>query len=171
MPEYVILVDEQDQPVGTAEKLRAHVEGWLHRALSVFVFNTDGALLLQQRHPAKYHSGGLWSNTCCSHPRPGEDVTAAAHRRLKEEMGFDCDLERVSHFFYKAKLDETLYEHECDHLFSGRFDGTPVPNAEEVADWRWVDVHALAEDLAAHPERYTFWLPLALQRVLTRPMP
>lgn len=164
--ERVILVDRHDRDIGTAEKLEAHRKGWLHRAFSVFVFNSEGQLLLQQRHPAKYHSGGLWSNTCCSHPRPGEPVDAAAHRRLREEMGIACALERISHFVYKTALDDDLYEHEVDHVLVGTFDGDPTPSRYEVSDWRWADVAALRRELDAHPDRFTHWFPLALREVI-----
>jgi len=167
MKEYVVLVNEQDEQVGVREKLRAHVDGTLHRAFSVFVFNSDGNLLLQQRHPGKYHSGGLWSNTCCSHPRPGEAVEAAAQRRLQEEMGFDCGLERLFGFVYKTQLDHDLYEHEYDHVFVGRYDGAPIPNDVEVSGWRWVRPEVLRSSVAEDPRRYTYWFRLALDRVLT----
>ena len=168
MEEQVVLVNEQDEAVGVAEKLHAHVEGVLHRAFSVFVFNDRGELLLQQRHPAKYHSGGLWSNTCCSHPRPGEPVEVAAQRRLQEEMGFVCPVRRLFGFVYRAEFAEGLVEHEYDHVFVGRFDGRPVPDAAEVADWRWIAPDALRQDVHAHPERYTYWFRLVLDRVLKR---
>lgn len=166
MDEYVVLVNEQDEEVGLKEKVQAHVEGVLHRAFSVFVFNTEGALLLQQRHPDKYHSGGLWSNTCCSHPRPGEPVEAAVRRRLNEEMGITCDVQRAFGFVYKSALDRGLYEHEYDHVFIGRYDDDPSPNPQEVAHWRWAAPEALRQDVAAHPERYTYWFRLVLDRVL-----
>lgn len=166
MQDKVVLVNEQDEAVGVEDKLQAHVAGVLHRAFSVFVFNARGDLLLQQRHPAKYHSGGLWSNTCCSHPRPGETVEAAAQRRLHEEMGFTCPLHRLFGFVYRARLDGGLYEHEYDHVFVGRFDGTPAPDAAEVAAWRWIAPEALRRDVHAHPEHYTYWFRLVLDRVL-----
>lgn len=166
MSEYVVLVNERDEEVGVQEKLRAHVEGKLHRAFSVFVFNEQGQLLLQQRHPAKYHSGGLWSNTCCSHPRPGEPVAEAAQRRLQEEMGIACALDRRFGFVYRSRLDGGLYEHEYDHVFVGRYDGAPAPHCDEVAHWRWVHPEALRADVAAHPGRYTYWFRLVYERVL-----
>lgn len=167
--EHVILVDPADREIGTAEKLEAHQKGWLHRAFSVFVFNPAGQLLLQRRHPAKYHSGGLWSNTCCSHPRPGEPVDAAAHRRLQEEMGFHCSLEWVSRFVYEAALDDGLREHEVDHVFVGTFDGHPSPDDREVSEWRWADVSSVQRELTAHPTQFTHWFPLALRKVLHTP--
>ena len=166
MDEYVVLVNEQDEEIGVREKLQAHLDGTLHRAFSVFLFNDDGDLLLQQRHSDKYHSGGLWSNTCCSHPRPGEPTEAAAHRRLQEEMGVICNLQRVFGFVYHSKLDLHLYEHEYDHVFVGRFNGTPVPNRDEVSSWRWATTAALRKDVAEHPDRYTYWFRLVLDRVL-----
>ncbi len=164
--EYVILVNEQDEEVGVCEKLQAHLDGVLHRAFSVFIFNDNGDLLLQQRHPGKYHSGGLWSNTCCSHPRPGELVEAAAHRRLQEEMGLACELEKLFGFVYHSQLGANLYEHEYDHVFVGRHNGTPVPDGKEVSSWRWVDATELQNDVAAYPDQYTYWFRLILDRVL-----
>ena len=159
--EHVILVDERDAPVGVAEKLEAHRAGALHRAFSVFVQDRAGQVLLQRRAEAKYHSGGLWSNTCCGHPRPGEDTRAAATRRLREEMGVACALEAVGGFVYRARLGE-LTEHEFDHVFAGRFDGDPRPDPAEVVEWRWMNLDALTRDLEARPERYTVWLVNAL---------
>jgi isopentenyl-diphosphate Delta-isomerase len=162
--ERVILVDERDREVGVAEKMRAHAEGLLHRAFSVFVFDRAGRLLLQRRALSKYHSGGLWSNTCCSHPRPGETVAAAARRRLAEEMSFDCELRPAFEFLYRAELGGGLTEHEYDHVFVGSFDGEPRPDPSEVGDWRWIGWEELREDLAARPQRYSYWLRLALER-------
>ncbi len=164
--EQVILVDEYDRRVGTASKMEAHRRGALHRAFSVFVFNSAGQLLLQQRASGKYHSGGLWTNTCCSHPRPGESTVQAARRRLKEEMGIECALEEVFCFVYQAALDSGLVEHEYDHVFVGVCDGDPSPDAQEVGDWQWMDVSELQRDLDEHPERYTFWFKAAIHRVL-----
>ncbi len=150
--ELVVLVDEDDRVIGTEGKMAAHITGKLHRAVSVFVFNTDGKLLLQQRAASKYHSSGLWSNTCCGHPRPDEGTDTAAHRRLQDEMGFDCPLRRDFGFVYKRQLDGGLVEHEYDHVFVGRHDGTPSPTPAEVADWRWVAADEVMTDLAANPE-------------------
>lgn len=166
MKEYVVLVNERDEYLGVREKLQAHVEGVLHRAFSVFVFNSRGDLLLQQRHPDKYHSGGLWSNTCCSHPRPGEAVETAARRRLHEEMGFACDLTRLFGFVYEARVDTDLVEHEYDHVFAGVYDGVPLPNGEEVSGWQWVSPEALRAGVRDAPDRYTYWFRLVLDRVL-----
>ena len=167
MSSRVVLVDEHDQVQGTADKLRAHTEGWLHRALSVFVFDRQGRLLLQQRAPRKYHSGGLWSNTCCSHPYPGESPHAAARRRLQEEMGFSCTVTPTFHFTYEASVGDNLTEHEYDHIFVGTVDDVSVrPNADEVADWAWMGPEALRADVAATPDRYTVWFRRLLEPVL-----
>ena len=164
MEERVILVDENDREVGTAEKLEAHREAKLHRAFSIFVFNSDGKLLLQKRGHSKYHSGGLWTNTCCSHPRPGKPIVSEARRKLSEEMGFECDLEKLFHFTYKAQLENNFFEHEFDHVFMGTFDGDPTPHPEEVEDWKWIDVKVLKEDLQKNPGHYSYWLRLCMDR-------
>jgi len=167
MSTHVVLVDEDDQPVGTVEKLQAHTEGRLHRALSVFVFDDDGRLLLQQRSAGKYHSGGLWSNTCCSHPYPDEPPTAAARRRLREEMGFACTLTPAFHFTYRAPVGNGLTEHEYDHIFVGRVSTANIqPDPDEVADWAWMSPSALQADLDASPDRYTVWFRRLLAPVL-----
>ena len=164
--ERVVLVDEYNRPLGTEAKMRAHRAGQLHRALSVFVLNRAGEMLLQRRAASKYHSAGLWSNTCCSHPRPGESPEFAAHRRLTEEMGFDCPLRAVFTFTYRRAFDNGLVEHEYDHVFVGRFDGTPAPASSEVAEWKWVGVDEVVADVAARPERYTAWFGAALEGLL-----
>ncbi len=158
MREEVILVDEFDQCIGVEEKRKAHEQGKLHRAFSIFVFNAEGALLLQKRAAGKYHSGGLWSNTCCSHPRPEEIMEDAIHRRLLEEMGFDCQLHKIFEFTYKAKLDKGLVEHEIDHVFLGRYQGQPSINPDEVSDYRWIDLEALGKRMEAEPSSYSYWL-------------
>lgn len=163
MIEQVILVDERDREVGVVEKLQAHREGALHRAFSVFVFDRDDRLLLQKRAAAKYHSGGLWSNTCCGHPRPGEATTPAARRRLREEMNFECELSGAFEFLYRAELDGALIEHEYDHVLVGRYDGEPAPDGFEVEDWKWATVEELRRDLQREPERYSYWLKLAVE--------
>lgn len=163
--ERVILVDRRDTPVGTAEKLEAHRTGRLHRAFSVLILNDAGEALLQRRAAGKYHSAGLWSNTCCSHPRPGEATQAAAHRRLQEEMGFDCPLESAFPFIYRTELEGGLVEHEYDHLFLGSWTGAPEPDPEEVAEWRWVPLHALRREIARHPTRFTYWFRVALREL------
>src|SRR5215471_15784306 len=133
--EHVILVNEQDGEIGAIEKMKAHEDAMLHRALSIFIFNDKGEMLLQQRALKKYHSGGLWTNACCSHPRPGEDIHEAAKRRLREELGFETSLEKVFDFIYKATLDNGLTEHEFDHVFVGKYNGLVHPNANEVKDY------------------------------------
>jgi len=163
--ERVVLVDEHDQELGAADKSSVHADGRLHRAFSVFVFGRKGHLLLQRRAAAKYHSGGLWTNTCCGHPRPLEPVVEAAHRRLREEMGFDCPLQSMLKFIYQTQLGNGLHEHELDHVLVGRFDGWPIPNPAEAEDWCWVDVRVVTQDARIHPERYTAWFPLALGKL------
>ncbi len=156
--EKVILVDNQDKITGEAEKMEAHEKGLLHRAFSVFIFNSKGELMLQRRAKSKYHSGGLWTNTCCSHPLPGENTISATHRRLKEEMGFDSELKEIHEFVYKAKLDNNLTEYEYDHVFFGEYNGDPVLNLDEVDDWKWIDPKSLSEDIKNNSQNYTYWL-------------
>lgn len=160
--EQVILVDEQDRELGAAEKMRVHRVGALHRAFSVFVFDSRGRLLLQKRAKGKYHSGGLWSNTACGHPRPGEATADAALRRLGEEMRFGCELRRAFGFIYRAELDNQLVEHEFDHVFTGQFDGEPAPDSSEVEDWRWVGLEELRRGLRLRPREYSYWLRVVL---------
>jgi isopentenyl-diphosphate delta-isomerase len=160
--ERVILVDENDREIGSEEKLKTHQQGLLHRAFSIFVLNSKGELLLQKRAAGKYHSPGLWGNTCCSHPRPGEDLEDAVHRRLQAEMGFDCLLQKDFSFLYRVELNNGLIEHEVDHVFSGRHDGDPKANPEEVQDWLWVDLQTLRHQIAARPQDYAYWLKEAL---------
>lgn len=157
MPEHVILVDENDRPLGISEKMSAHRDGKLHRAFSIFVFNDEGELLLQRRALNKYHSSGLWTNTCCSHPRPGEPVLRAATRRLKEEMGIDVALSPLFVMQYRARVSRRLIESEVVHAFSGCFEGTPEPESSEVSDWRWISLPDLCADIDRRPERYTIW--------------
>lgn len=166
MEEKVILVNEQDEVQGLMEKMEAHQKGVLHRAFSVFVVNENNELLLQQRAFSKYHSGGLWTNTCCSHPRQNETTEAAAHRRLQEEMGFDCKIMHLTSFIYKAELDQDLIEHELDHVYIGRWAGIPKLNPEEVAAYKWMDVQAIAHDMALHPENYTAWFKIIYKEFL-----
>lgn len=164
MEERVVLVDQSDREIGTLEKQRAHAEGRLHRALSVFVLNSRGEMLLQRRAASKYHSGGLWTNACCSHPRPGEPVDAAARRRLREEMGIDCPLEPAFVFTYRADVGGGLVEHEYDHVFLARCDDDPAPDAREVDAWRWVSVARLADEVTDEPERFTAWFRMVFAR-------
>ncbi|MEM0998692.1 MAG: isopentenyl-diphosphate Delta-isomerase [Bacteroidota bacterium] len=162
--EHVVLVDEQNQHRGTMEKMEAHLKGELHRAFSVFVFNSHGELMLHRRATHKYHSGGLWTNTCCSHPRPGETLDTAVHRRLVEEMGFDTDLRYGFSFLYHQQVGE-LIEHELDHVWVGTYDGLPQPNPEEVDSWKFMAMEDVRADMDAHPERYTVWFRLCFDLV------
>lgn len=165
MEEQVILVNRQDEETGVAGKMEAHEKGWLHRAFSVFIFNSRGELLLQQRALNKYHSGGLWTNTCCSHPRPGEDIKLAAERRLKEEMGFQVSLEKVFDFLYKADFDNGLTEHEFDHVFIAEYNGPVNFDKEEVMDCSYRSMQQIAQSLKTDPGEYTAWFRLAFPRV------
>jgi len=160
MTEFVVLVDEHDRETGIMEKQEAHLKGVLHRAMSVFIFNSKGELLLQQRADGKYHSANLWTNTCCSHPRQGEKVHDAAIRRLHEEMGLRCALKEVFSFVYKAKLDRQLSEHEYDHVFIGMTDDTPSPDSVEVAAWRYISPDQLAMEIKLSPENFTAWFKI-----------
>lgn len=163
--EYVILVNNNDQPLGAMEKMEAHEKGVMHRAFSIFIFNREGKLMLQKRAEEKYHSPGLWTNTVCSHPRTGEKTKDAAHRRMVEEMGFDCSFEEAFSFIYKANVGSDLIEHEFDHVFVGHSDTQPVPNPEEVGDWKYVDFDWVVKDVEANPENYTVWFIIALKEV------
>ena len=158
--EYVILVDENDQEIGTMEKQEAHEKGLLHRAFSVFVFNEKKELLLQQRALTKYHSAGLWTNTCCSHPRIGETIEQAAHRRLTEEMGFDCELSTKTSFIYKAAFENGLTEHEFDHILVGNFNGEISFNSTEVKNFKWINLEELQIDLLQNNQNYTAWFKI-----------
>jgi len=164
--EKVILVDEADNVVGEMEKMEAHRKGVLHRAFSVFVLDSTNRLLLQRRALGKYHSPGLWTNTCCSHPRAGESVLQAAHRRLYEEMGFDCPLDSVFSFIYRAKFDNGLTEHELDHVLIGFSDEIPQLNFEEVHEYKSMSLTEVAEDIRANPEEYTVWFRIAFDKVV-----
>jgi len=163
--EEIILVNENDETIGVEEKITAHLNGALHRAFSLFIFNSRGQLLLQKRTNTKYHSKGLWSNTCCGHPRPGESIEEASRRRLREEMGFDCGVRKIFEFVYHVKLDEGLYEHEYDHVLVGRFDGNPTPNRDEVDDWNWVDMTTIRFDMQVHPDIYTYWFRISIDEL------
>lgn len=168
MTDYVILVDTYDNPVGQMEKMEAHLKGELHRALSVLVFNSNGEVLLQQRALTKYHTPGLWSNTACSHPRPGEVSLEAATRRLGEEMGFTTNLKESFAFIYKAHFDNGLIEHEFDHVFFGIFDGVPVINPEEANDYKWIQPGLLMEEMRSTPEVYTVWFRIIMEKMEDR---
>jgi isopentenyl-diphosphate Delta-isomerase len=143
-----------------------HQRGALHRAFSIYLFDSNGRLLLTRRAAGKYHSGGLWTNTCCSHPRPGEALEDAARRRLLEETGIDCALTRRFHFIYRAELDNGMIEHELDHVFVGTFDGEPRLDPSESDAYEWVDPRALVRDVADHPERYSVWMRCSLDRAI-----
>ncbi|CAL2104097.1 Isopentenyl-diphosphate Delta-isomerase 2 [Tenacibaculum sp. 190130A14a] len=160
MKEQVILVDEQDNPIGLMEKIEAHEKALLHRAFSVFVFNSRGELMLQQRAAHKYHSPLLWTNTCCSHQRDGETSLEAGVRRLEEEMGFTCDLEEVFWFIYKAPFDNGLTEHELDHVMVGKFEGVPKINPDEVEAYKWMPLEDVKKDIETKPEIYTEWFKI-----------
>ena len=157
----VILVDKNDNQVGLMPKLEAHEKGLLHRAFSVFIFNNEYKLLLQKRATSKYHSGGLWTNTCCSHPREGEDISEAANRRLFEEMGIKTSLRKVYDFIYKAELDNGLTENEFDHVFYGVYDKEPKINLEEADDYKWMDMDSLNDDINNNGGNYTVWFKIA----------
>lgn len=165
MMEHVILVDEKDTQIGIMEKMAAHIVPRLHRAFSIFIFNSKGELLLQQRALGKYHSPGLWTNTCCSHPRNGESLEQATARRLKEEMGLTCDMHEVFTFIYKASVGLGLTEHEFDHVWFGQCDDTPIINTDEVESFKYMGVDAIADDMKAHPELYTEWFKISFEEV------
>ena len=160
--EKVVLVDPADRPIGEMEKMEAHRKGVLHRAFSVLLFNDNGQLLLQRRAFQKYHSGGLWTNTCCSHPRPSENLTDATRRRLVEEMGISLIPKHLYSFTYRAELAEGLVENEYDHVFTGIFNGTPEVNPGEVADWRFADLEEITNDIKKQPDQYTPWFRLIM---------
>lgn len=162
--EQVVLVNEQDEQIGTAEKLAAHQQNLLHRAFSIFIHNGKGEVLLQKRALSKYHSGGLWTNTCCSHPRPEEEIIAAGKRRLQEEMGFSTDLEALFYFVYQADLDNNLSEHELDHVLVGEFHEVVTPNPLEATAVKWMSLADLITDVSTNPNNYTIWLQLIISQ-------
>jgi|SRR6185437_6926574 len=161
----VILVDEKDNATGVMEKLEAHQRGLLHRAFSIFIFNSSKELVLQRRALHKYHSAGLWTNSCCSHPRPGEDIINAANRRLNEEMGIQCQLIPAFSFIYKVSFDNGLIEHEYDHVIIGQSNSQPVINKEEASDWKYRSLMDIKKDITLHPENYTEWFKISYERV------
>ena len=163
--EQVILIDPDDKPLGLMNKMEAHEKGLLHRAFSIFIFNSDNELLIHQRAFTKYHTPGLWTNTCCSHPREGETVKDAAKRRLMEEMGMKCDFDEAFAFLYKSEVGQGLIEHEYDHVFIGYCDDTPQINPEEVASWRYENIDNLRYELKTNPQLYTIWFRIAFERV------
>lgn len=162
--ELVILVNEKDEQIGLMPKMEAHEKALLHRAFSVFVFNDKDELLLQQRALSKYHSPGLWTNTCCSHQRAGESSIEAGTRRLKEEMGFTTDLRESISFIYKAPFDNGLTEHEFDHILIGTYNNDPDINKEEVVAWKWMKPDDIKEDIKIHPEHYTEWFKIIFDK-------
>ncbi|MCD5396157.1 MAG: isopentenyl-diphosphate Delta-isomerase [Candidatus Pacebacteria bacterium] len=164
--EKIILVDENDNKIGEGEKIEIHKKGLLHRAFSIFIFDPKKEkILLQKRHKNKYHSGGLWTNTCCSHPRVGEKLMEAAHRRLKEEMGFDCELKELFSFIYKADFGK-IKEYEKDYVVVGCYEGEVCPNPDEVEEWKWVKIDEVLRDLKENPEKYTVWFRLSFEKVV-----
>lgn len=165
MEEQIILVDDNDNEIGTMEKQEAHLKGKLHRAISVFIFNSKGDLLLQQRAISKYHSGGLWSNACCTHPRKGESTEKAAKRRLVEEMGMRCDLNFRFSFVYRAELTNGLIEHEFDHVYFGESDDEPILNAEEAENFKYENIYTLISNVKKNGSEYTEWFKICLEEV------
>ncbi len=162
--EKVILVNEKDEQIGTMEKIEAHEKALLHRAFSVFVFNDKKELMIQQRALSKYHSPGLWTNTCCSHQRVGESNIEAGKRRLQEEMGFTTDLKDTISFIYRAPFDNGLTEHEYDHILVGSFEGTPNLNPDEVAAWKWMSLEDIEKDMQENPGIYTEWFKIIFEK-------
>jgi isopentenyl-diphosphate delta-isomerase len=163
--EHVVLVNEQDMGTGTMEKMEAHKKGLLHRAFSVFIFNTKGEMLLQQRALNKYHSGGLWTNACCSHPKPDEDTGDAALRRLQEEMGFTTSLEKIFDFVYRAEFDNGLTEYEFDHVFTGEYEGPIEFDKQEVMDYCYKSLEDVRHSIEEHPQKFTQWFHLAFPKM------
>jgi len=159
--EKVVLVDKSGNQIGLMPKLEAHQKGILHRAFSIFLFNSENQILLQKRSLIKYHSGGLWTNTCCSHPRDGEDIIDAGKRRLYEEMGIKTELKKEFEFTYNAVLKNGLTEHEFDHVLIGNFNGTPILNKDEVEDWKWMSLEEIEKDINENKEDYTVWFVIA----------
>ena len=162
----VILVDERDEPIGTMEKMEVHQKALLHRAFSVFVFNSKGEVLLHKRAAKKYHSAGLWTNACCSHPGPGEETLVAAENRLQEEMGINTALKKAFDFTYKAAFDNGLTEYEFDHVFIGMYDGKIFPNTEEVSDYCYKSIEEINNSIQTHPQKYTEWFKIAFPKVV-----
>jgi isopentenyl-diphosphate delta-isomerase len=168
MEERVVLVDKDDNEIGTEEKLKAHLERKLHRAISILIFNVKGEMLLQQRSSVKYHCPLIWSNACCTHPRQSELVIDAAHRRLREEMGFDCDLEEVESFIYEADLGDGLFEYEYDHLIIGSYDGDLNINSDEVESFKWVLLDDLIQEVENYPDKFTEWFKIILKNYASK---
>lgn len=165
MNDLVVLVDQNDRELGTMPKLEAHKKGLLHRAISVILFNNKGEMLLQRRALNKYHSGGLWSNTCCSHPYPNENINHAAQRRLKEEMGIVAELDLDFSFIYKCDLNNGLVEHEYDHVFVGNYANPPKINTDEVSEWKYMKLEEIRSDIIINPDLYTEWFKLLINKI------
>ena len=161
----LILVNELDEPIGVMEKIEVHIKGELHRAFSIFVFNSKGEMLLQQRALTKYHSGGLWTNACCGHPIPGEEVRDAAQQRLKEEMGFNTDIQKAFSFIYKAAVSNGLTEYEVDHVFTGTFEGIIIPDISEVKEYCYMGMDTIREAIRFNPNKYTEWFKIAFPKL------
>jgi len=161
----VVLVNKNNRKIGFEEKMKAHKEGKLHRAFSIFIFNSNGKLLIQQRAKTKDISKNLWSNTVCSHPKPNETYNQAAHRRLKEEMGFDCKIKKLFCFIYNMKFKNGLIENEYDCVFIGKFDGKPKPNPQEIMNFKWISVNELKQDMIKNPNKYSVWSKIALNKI------
>lgn len=168
MAQQVILVDKNNKKIGVEGKIKAHKEGNLHRAFSVFIFNSKGELLIQQRAKTKYHSEGLWSNSVCSHPKPNEPYRQAAERRVKEELGFSCKLKKSFCFIYNTGFQNGLTENEYDCVFIGKFNGKPKPNKKEVSGYKWISIKSLKQDIVKNPKKYTIWLKIALNKINLR---
>ena len=166
MTEYVVLVDELDNKVGLMEKMEAHINPTLHRAFSIFIFNSKNEMLLQQRALSKYHTPGLWTNTCCSHPRDGESLHDATNRRLQEEMGMQCELKEAFSFIYKADVMQGLVEHEFDHVFIGTSDDLPIINKDEVESFRYDTIENIKADIERNPQNYTAWFKIAFDKLI-----
>jgi isopentenyl-diphosphate delta-isomerase len=164
--DFIILVDRHDNVVGFEEKELVHRNNLLHRAFSIFLFNSKGEILLQKRAKSKYHSGGLWTNACCSHPRKDESVIIASKRRLKEELGMECDLKEIFSFYYNHNFNNVLFENEFDHVFTGVTDQVPHPDPEEVEDWKWMNPGLLYTEIYEKPELYTYWFRLSVKKVM-----
>jgi len=158
----IILVDENDKQIGVEGKMKIHKDGLLHRCFSIMVFNDKGEFLLQKRAVHKYHSAGLWANACCGHPAPGEDIESAAHKRLKQEMGFDCELKESFVFHYRTEFDNGLIENEIDHVFLGKYNGEIRQNPKEVADFKWMKIKDIKEDIQKNPEAYASWFKIII---------
>ncbi|MDP7324429.1 MAG: isopentenyl-diphosphate Delta-isomerase [Candidatus Woesearchaeota archaeon] len=166
MEDQIILVDKKDNQVGTEGKLAAHQKALLHRAFSIYIFNDKGEVLIQRRNKNKYHSGGLWSNTCCSHPRDEEDIELAIYRRLKEEMDFDCEMRKIFDILYRCEFDNGLTENEFLHVFVGKYSGEVTANPEEAEAWKWMNATDLLVDVKTNPEKYSYWLIKCIEKVL-----